>query len=85
VKRVQPDDAIDVAADISEKAGSTSSRMSCPSNNDHISPTVSSPTRVTTPPMSSSTTSTAARLAHQSARVRGSLRVTAQISPASVL
>jgi hypothetical protein len=84
MKRVQPDDAIDVAADVSEKTGSTSSRMSCPSNSDHISPTVSSPTRVTTPPISLSTASTAACLAHQSARVRGSLRTTAQTSPASL-
>src|ERR1700719_2826613 len=57
-----------------EKAGSTSSRMSCPSNSDHISLTVSSPTRVTTPPISFSTASTASRLACQSACVRGSLR-----------
>ena len=39
--------------------------LSCPSNSDHPSPMVSSPTHVTTPPMSFSTASTAARLASQ--------------------
>jgi hypothetical protein len=38
-------------------------------------------TRLTTPPMSSSTASTARRLSSQSWRVRGSLGPTAQRSP----
>src|SRR6516165_1794087 len=53
-----------------ENAGSISFSTSCPSNSDHISPTVSSPTRVTTPPASSRMASTQARLARQSSRVR---------------
>ena len=67
----------------SPKRGSTSFRTSWPSKSDHISPTVSSPTRVTTPPISSITASTAARLSHQSACVRGSFRPTANVSPSS--
>ena len=66
-----------------EKRGSTSLSTSWPSNSDHISPTVSSPTRVTTPPISSSTVSVARRLSHQSAWVRGSLFATACNSPPS--
>ena len=45
-----------------------------------ISPTVSSPTRVTTPPASSRMASTDARLARQSSRVRGGREVVAQRS-----
>ena len=65
------------------KRGSISFSTSCPSYSDHISPTVSSPTRVTTPPISSMTASTAARLSHQSAWVRGSFSPTANALAAS--
>jgi hypothetical protein len=66
-----------------ENAGSISVSTSCPSNSDHISPTVSSPTRVTTPPASSRMASTDARLARQSSRVRGGRDVVAQRSAVS--
>ena len=68
---------------LAENCGSTSLSTSWPSNSDHISPTVSSPTRVTTPPISSSTVSVARRLSHQSCWVRGSLLAIAFHSPSS--
>ena len=66
-----------------ENCGSISLSTFCPSNSDHISPTVSSPTRVTTPPASSRMASTQDRLARQSSRVRGGREVVAQRSPDS--
>ena len=66
-----------------ENAGSISFSTFCPSNSDHISPTVSSPTRVTTPPASSRMASTVSRLARQSSRVRGGREVVAQRSAVS--
>ena len=56
VERIRAQHPLHVPADVRRRsAGSTSFSTSWPSNSDHISPTVSSPTRVTTPPMSSST------------------------------
>src|SRR5262249_58769033 len=66
-----------------EKLGSISLSTSWPSYRDHISPTVSSPTRVTTPPASSRTVSTAVCLARQSFLVFGGLPPIAQVSPVS--
>ncbi len=73
VEGVVLDDLVDVVADIVENCGSTSFSTSCPSKSDHISPTVSSPTRVTTPPMSWKIASVARRFSHQSFWVWGKL------------
>ena len=67
----------------SAKRGSISFRMSLPSHSDHISPMVSSPTRVTTPPMSFITVSTARRLSSQSFFSKGSRRPMGKRSPSS--
>ena len=66
-----------------EKVGSISSSTSWPSCNDHISPTVSSPTRVTTPPMSSKTVSTAGAWPASRPWTVGGLAPIAQVSPVS--
>ena len=63
--------------------GSTWLSTSWPSNSDHISPTVSSPTRVTTARASRCTRSTAARLSSQSCWVRGRRFATGLRSPVS--
>ena len=68
---------------LAENVGSISLSTSWPSYSDHISPTVSSPTLVTTPPTSSSTVSTAACLACQSALATGGLPPIAQGWPVS--
>ena len=82
VERVAQLGVPDVGRMCSEKVGSISLRTSCPSYSDHISPTVSSPTRVTMPPRSSSARSTAARLSRQSCFVSGRLAPTGQRSSA---
>jgi hypothetical protein len=51
VEDVLDEDTLDVAVDLSPNCGSIWLSTSRPSNSDHISPTVSSPTRVTTPLM----------------------------------
>jgi hypothetical protein len=67
----------------SENAGLILFSTSWPSASDHISPTVSSPTLVTTPPAWSRMVSTPRRLACQSSLVIGGLEPMAQVSPLS--